>query len=125
MSAPYSLDLRKKVIKKIKSGISPEDIVEMFDISRSTVYRWIKRSYLGILQPTPNINKSPKKIIPNLLEDYIKQNPNKTLDEIAQYFQVKAPSIYYRIKKLNYTYKKKTFSTKKEMRKNEKNLLKK
>jgi len=122
MSVPYSLDLRKRVIRKIESGVSPEKIMEMFDISRSTVYRWIKRYSLGILSATPNINKSPKKIIPDLLETYIKQNPNKTLEEIAQHFHVKAPSIYYRIKKLNYTNKKKTFSTKKEMKKEEKNL---
>ena len=119
MPAPYSLDLREKVIHKIKTGTSPEDIMKIFNISRSTVYRWIKRSYLDILAPTPNTMKTPQKIVPAVLEDYIKNNPDATLKDIADKFEVSISSIYYRIKKLNYSYKKKSYSTQNEMKRKE------
>jgi transposase len=119
MPAPYSLDLREKVIHQVKIGKDKQAIINMFGISESTLYRWIKRSYLDILAPTPNEIRQNRKIIPGLLEDYIKRNPNATLNDIAKHFDCKSSSVYMRIKKLNYSYKKKTFSTKKEMKKKE------
>lgn len=71
MPAPYSLDLREKVIHQIKKGKDRKAIINMFGISESTLYRWIKRSCFDMLAPTPNEIRQNRKIVPALLEDFI------------------------------------------------------
>ena len=51
MPAPYSKDLREKIMSKFDSGMNPTEIARLFNISRSTVYDWIEvRNHRGSLK---------------------------------------------------------------------------
>ena len=43
MPNPFSNDLRERIINSFKKDVSIKEIVETFDIKKSTVYQWIKR----------------------------------------------------------------------------------
>lgn len=113
----YSLDLRKRVIKYLRDGNSVKTTSKVFEISMRTIFNWKKLSRINNLKPKNNKIRRPQKINQEALELYINNNPEQTLEQIAKYFKVSIPAIYYHIKKLNFTYKKKNFSIKKEMKK--------
>ena len=43
MPRPYSLDLRERILKNYDAGTPIEDLVSQFDVSRSTLYSYIKQ----------------------------------------------------------------------------------
>ena len=43
MGAPYSLDLRERVVAAVASGVSRRSAAERFDVSVSTAIRWTRR----------------------------------------------------------------------------------
>jgi transposase len=44
MGAPYSLDLRKRVVAAVAAGSSREAAADRFQVSRSSVARWVGRA---------------------------------------------------------------------------------
>jgi hypothetical protein len=44
MGAPYSLDLRERVVAAVASGMSREAVAERFQISLSSTNRWVQRA---------------------------------------------------------------------------------
>lgn len=42
MAAPYSLDLRLRVVAAFRSGVSRADTAKLFDVSESSVQRWAR-----------------------------------------------------------------------------------
>lgn len=52
MPAPYSLDLRNRVIAYIQGGGSKVQACKLFNVGRNTVYRWLSQlSEQGNLNP--------------------------------------------------------------------------
>lgn len=43
MPAPYSYDLRQKVINAIERGMNIAEAARVFSLSRNTIYLWLKR----------------------------------------------------------------------------------
>ena len=43
MGAPYSLDLRERVVAAVAAGLSREAAADRFLVSRSSVARWVVR----------------------------------------------------------------------------------
>ncbi len=44
MAAPYSLDLREKVVEKYNNGnLTQEEVGNIFQIGISTIKRWLKK----------------------------------------------------------------------------------
>ena len=44
MGAPYSLDLRERVVAAVGSGMSLEAAAARYDVSYSSVARWVRRA---------------------------------------------------------------------------------
>jgi len=44
MGAPYSLDLRERVVVAVGSGVSLEAAAERYQVSYSSVARWVRRA---------------------------------------------------------------------------------
>lgn len=65
------------------------------------------------------------KIDKESLKSYIAKNPNVTLQEVSREYGVSLWGIYYWLKKLNFSYKKKPSLTRKLVQEIEKNILKK
>ena len=118
----YSIDFRKCVIEKYKNGLPRQEIIELFGIGLRTLNRWI-RMYQDTkdLQPKQKTKHRTRKFSDEDLLDYIEKNPSATLEEIAEFFSVKAQSIWQRLKLLNVTLKKKRLFILKEMKKKGKN----
>ena len=120
----YSLDLRERVIEYIKLGNSQQTSAKIFMVSKSSVSRWwIRYEKEGIIKPKPRLG-SKGKIDPNQLKSYVENNEDKTLAEIAVVFKVSICSVYKRLKKLGYSYKKKPSPMWKQTKKSEINIKK-
>ena len=108
----YSIDLRSRVIESIETGNSLRVASKIFKVSKSAISRWWNRyKEEGVISPKPNLG-SKGKVSPDILKEFVELNSDKTLAEIGKHFGVSACSIYKRLKKLGYSYKKKLLSTK-------------
>lgn len=119
MTKSYSNDLRKRVIEYLASGRNYEEASKLFKVSISAIGRWYRRykeegNYQAKLR-----GGSKKKIDLNRLEEYVKSNENMTLKAAAKEFNVSSFTISYWLKKLGYSYKKKTFPTWRQMKRGE------
>lgn len=117
MAKAYSNDLRERVIKSYESGVSKEEIINIFIIGMDTLNRWIRKyKETGSVEPCKRTKYRAKKFSDEALLEHVMKNPSSTLEERAIFFSVKHQSIYARMKKLGMTRKKRLFSMKKETR---------
>jgi len=110
MPKPLSNDLRKRVIEYSNEGLMQRKIAEMLKVSNSFVSRLLSRykETKNIKPKVPQITR-PRFVNYEKIAEYIKNNPDKTQKEIGKEFGYKEKAVCYIIKKLNITYKKKTF----------------
>ena len=71
-----------------------------------TVKKWFKMYKKGSLQDPKPKPRKPKKLNPNDLKIFVDKNPDLTIKQIANHFNVWPQAVFYRLNKLNYTYKK-------------------
>ena len=115
----YSIDLKERVIEYIKLGNDQKTSAKIFMVSKSSVSRWwIRYKKEGIIEPKARLG-SKGKIDPNQLKIYVENNEDKTLAEIARVFKASICSVYRRLKKLGFSYKKKPSPMWKQTKKNE------
>ena len=97
---------------------------ELFQVGIATVYRWVKQKKdKGHIEPHRRAYVY-RKIDYDLLAQYVKKHPDHFLLEIAEHFSVTEQAIFYALKKLKITRKKKTSFIKSGMRKKEESFLK-
>ena len=101
----YSLDLRKRVVAYIENGGSITQAAEMFQVGRSTIYRWLGRQDLT---PT-KVETRRRKLDLTALEKDVEKNPSSRLIDRAKKFGVRPSTIHYALKKLKIRRKKKEF----------------
>ena len=109
MTESYSNDLRKRAIEYLDSGRNYKEASKLFKVSISAIGNYQAKIRGG----------SKKKIDLNGLEAYVKANENMILKEAAKKFNVSSFTISYWLRKLGYSYKKKTFPTLRRMKKRE------
>ncbi|GHU14084.1 transposase [Alphaproteobacteria bacterium] len=103
----YSEDLREKVMKYIDMHYSQSYVAKLFGISTKTVWNWIKlRNDTGGLKPKP-FTRGPTKLKADELQQYVTDNPQACLREIAQHFNCRVSSVHSRMKSLGTKYRKK------------------
>jgi len=117
----YSIDLRKKVLRYLENGGSKKDAVNIFGICERTIWHWIRKQKEGNLYPKVREVK-PRKINNKKLIQYIKDNPDSYLKEIASAFKVTPTAIFYACKRLRITLKKRRPYIEKVIKKKEKNI---
>jgi transposase len=116
----YSLDLRKKVLKYIESGKTWNSASQTFGVAMRTVANWLKRKKQNKL-PSQERPKGSYKIDENRLKDFIAQNSDAYLREIAEEFKTTIPAVFYACNRNKITLKKRRPITKKEMKKRDGN----
>jgi len=116
MAKPYSLDLRKRVIEKHKSGKSVSEIEKELDVKTTFVYDMLKLyRETGALEPKPATGGKKPSITPEILlkiEALVLETPDITLQEIKDELgiTVALSAICDAInKKLNLRHKKNSF----------------
>ncbi|RKU31616.1 hypothetical protein C6497_01435 [Candidatus Poribacteria bacterium] len=100
----YSIDLRKRVLSFIETGGSITDASRRFSVSRSIIYKWINADDPFTYQkPGP---RKPRSLDPQLLKQHVLDFPDHSLRERASYFGVSPFCVWYGLKNIGYTYKK-------------------
>ncbi|MCI7678494.1 MAG: IS630 family transposase [Streptococcus orisratti] len=104
----YSLDFRKKVLAYCKRTGSITEASDVFQISRNTIYGWLK-----LKEKTGNLNHQakgtkPRKVDRDRLNNYLNDHPDAYLTEIASEFDCHPTAIHYALKAMGYTRKKRT-----------------
>ena len=103
----YSLDFRKIVVDNIASGMSWDQAVQTFSISRHTLGRWLKKHKLGeSLEDLPRKPYKVRKIDSEKLIKILEKTPDATLHELAAEFDCWPHAIHRRLKCLGITRKK-------------------
>ena len=105
----YSLDLRKKVIDYRKTHTLEETHLA-FNISKSTILDWeALQKETGSLKKRP-LHRVFKKIDPVALAEFVVENPDSYLSEIAERFNCSITAIFYALEKQKITLKKLKFN---------------
>ena len=111
MPKSYDQDLRKKVILYLAEGHSHVSASKVFNIALNTVKNWYKRyNSEGHFNTRDNKGKQPR-ISREEFETYVESNPDKTLAQIGEHFDMSASGAGYYMRKfgfrglLQYNYK--------------------
>lgn len=128
MPAPYSKDLRQKVIAAVDRGERKTDVSRMFNISRNTLDLWLARqaetgsycSKVMVAKPKMKIKDWER------FREFIKQHGGKTQIQIAKLWGegVTQQNISDAMKKLGVSRKKRAMDIEKEMNSNDKSFKK-
>jgi transposase len=123
MAAAYSLDLRSRVLNEYDKGVlQKKEIAELFQIGQKTIYNWVKRrSVTGEIKPKSGYQKghSHKITDQEKFKEFIAKNPDTNLKELGEKWGEISPTTIGRmLHKLNYTFKKNSFSIKSGTKKN-------
>ena len=103
----YSIDFRRCVLDNLETGMTWEEIVSVFKISRYTLSRWTKlKKEKGSLRDSQRVPYKVRKINSQVLLSLVEKNPDATLKELAQEFKCWPSAIERRLKKLGVTRKK-------------------
>ena len=101
----YSLDFRRHVFKvKEKECLTFKETSNRFCVPMRTLFRWQQR-----IEPKLNRFKSSTKVNMELLLEDVKEYPDSFQYERAKRFKVSQSAIYYALKRLNISYKKKHY----------------
>ena len=113
MPAPYSLDLRKRVLKDRDNGMSSQDVAKKYSVARATVDAWRQQQrQTGTIAPKkhrggPKIKLAPyEKEVRQLVTDH----PDATLEELHAQLpnkdEVTVVTLHNFLKRLKITWKK-------------------
>ena len=115
MPKSYSVDLRERVINHLKKNPDKKVASSLFQVGIATIYRWVNRKKSkGNVEPIRR-KYAYKKIDDQKLIDYVDANQDHFLSEIAEHFGLTLQAIFYALKRLKITRKKKLRSIAKEM----------
>ena len=100
----YSSDLRKCVLVFIRKGGSKASASREFGVSRTCIYKWLKaEDPLACEKPGP---RGPRELDYDALRQHVADFPDATQSERAAHFGVSRHGIWYALRKLNITRKK-------------------
>ena len=108
----------ERVIKFIEDGGNKSRASALFQVSRDTIYQWLRLKTLrGTLKNDPPPRKW-KKVDPEVLLERVKDYPDLKQADHATYFGVSETAIYKVFRRLGITRKKRPPSTKNGVKKN-------
>lgn len=90
MAAPYSYDLRQKVIEALDKGMRKSEAARMFNLSRNTIDLWLKRRETsGEFQAKSGYQKGSRHQITDWdsFRSFVKKNGSLTQEEMAQVWE--------------------------------------
>lgn len=111
MGAPYSVDLRKRVIAECdKKELKRYEIATIFKVDLKTIYNWIEaRKINGTIEPKSGYQKGHGHKITDTekFKDFIANNPNSSLKELSlKWGHVSSTTIGNKLHSMGYTVKK-------------------
>jgi len=107
----YSTDYKKRAVEYKQEGHTFKELEEAFKIPNQTYYRWAEEYKSGFEKPEP-AGRS-RKINLDELKRALEEKPDAYLRELAKPFGVTEQAVFYALKGLGITYKKKRSHTRK------------
>jgi len=105
----YEIKYRRRAIEYWNDGHSKRATAEVFKVSTSTLQMWKSQlKETGSLEAKKR-RETWRKIYPEKLEDFVKQNPDAYLREIAKEFGCSDVAIFKALRRLKITRKKNHF----------------
>ena len=101
----YSIELKQKALAYLDQCGNISAVYIAYDISRSTLYAWIKKQEQGDLSCQSGGSRGFK-VDRDKLKTYVEQNPDAYLHEIAKVFDCGTSTIFYALQSLGITHKK-------------------
>jgi len=99
----YSIDLRQRVVDFVRGGGSKADASRRYQVSLWCVFDWLKRSGLH----PQKVMRRQRKLDWEALRAHVQAYPDALLKERAHHFQVHHHAIWYALRCMQLTYKKK------------------
>ena len=120
MPAPYSNDLRTKVIAAVKRGERKQEVSQMFNISRNTLDLWLKREeQTGTCRAVTNYQQGCRHKISDWerFRAFVQQHGDKTQAQLAKLWgdNVTQQNISDAMRKLGFSRKKRLTGIENEM----------
>ena len=87
---PYSEDLRRRIVRAVRDGMSKSSAACLFGVSLSSVKRYFRIAKQGAsLAPRKGGGRPPKtnEIVEKLLEDDIEKRPDATVSERRRFLE--------------------------------------
>jgi transposase-like protein len=101
----YSMDYRERAVAYKQEGHTFKQLREAFGIPSETYYQWREKLADGYYQ-TPIKRERVRKIDKAVLRQAVADRPDAFLKEYAGQFGCTATAVFYALKKLNITRKK-------------------
>ncbi len=120
MGAPYSEDLRLRVLAAVDSGLSKWQVHKMFGVSRSTIDDWLKlRAETGAVKANTSYYRGRPPMLSDTpeLRAFMAQHQGSTLAQLSaaweqeQGQQVSVKTFHKTLRRLGYTRKKRATAT--------------
>jgi transposase len=112
----YSKDFRERAIAFMDAGHTQKELREVFGIYPSEVFKWRKLlEETGSLEPRYKKERNSK-INLKELEKALEEKPDAYLSELAIKFGCTKQAIFYALKRLKLTYKKRRLHTQKNQK---------
>jgi transposase len=86
----YSQDLRQQVLRAVDDGQSREEIIELFQVSRATIKRYVKqRRETGTVLPRPIPGRPSKKgaALEMGMQELLETHPEASQQEYCQWWE--------------------------------------
>lgn len=120
MAAPYSYDLRQKVIQAIEHGMRKSEASRVFNLSRNTIDLWLKRrASSGEFHAKSGYQKGSRHKITDwdTFREFARTHGELTQAEMAEVWgqRISRHTISRGLKQINFTRKKRPTAIKKEM----------
>ena len=106
MGAPYSKDLRERVLAYIERGGAKTAAHELFQVGEDTIYRWIRRKKQTGTPEAKKPERKPYKIQQEALLSELEKRSDATLKELATALLVSDAGVLYACRRLKLTRKK-------------------
>lgn len=103
----YSLDLRQRVMARLKEGHSVEDTAILFQVSPATIYRWRNRPSLA----RTVVTQRRRKLDAEALRQHVRDYPEARLKDRAKAFGVHPSALGFALKRHRITVKKNSSAT--------------
>ena len=87
---PYSEDLRLRIVQSVRDGMSKTAVARVFDVSLSSVQRYVRIANRGAsLEPSKGGGRPPKtnEMTRKLLEEDVKERPAATVVDRRLFLQ--------------------------------------
>lgn len=116
----YNKDYRISAVEYKRNGHTFKELKEVFKISDDTYYRWSKEYDNGFIKKQTSVERS-RKINKEKLKQAIEEKPDAYLKELAEQFDCTPQAVFYALRKMKITLKKRLLPIRKNPKQTENN----